>query len=133
MSSYRAAVGMVCEILIQKNLNLDPPWQNWIFLLFSISKIVSGFLIMSKVSLVFKILKTYSCLNQLSAITPEIISNFNGNYENRWVFLDIIKTKSDKMELFINLEPTGSQEFTKPSNILKNSPSQKPKLILSQD
>ena len=133
MSSYRAAVGMVCEILIQKNLNLDTPWQNWIFLLFSISKIVSGFLIMSKVSLVFKILKTYSCLNQLSAITPEIISNFNGNYENRWVFLDIIKTKSDKMELFINLEPTGSQEFTKPSNILKNSPSQKPKLILSQD
>ena len=88
---------------------------------------------MSKVSLVFKILKTYSCLNQLLAITPEIISNFNGNYENRWVFLDIIKTKSDKMELFINLEPTGSQEFTKPSNILKNSPSQKPKLILSQD
>ena len=133
MSSYRAAVGMVCEILIQKNLNLDTPWQNWIFLLFSISKIVSGFLIMSKVSLVFKILKTYSCLNQLLAITPEIISNFNGNYENRWVFLDIIKTKSDKMELFINLEPTGSQEFTKPSNILKNSPSQKPKLILSQD
>ena len=133
MSSYRAAVGMVCEILIQKKLNLDTPWQNWIFLLFSISKIVSGFLIMSKVSLVFKILKTYSCLNQLLAITPEIISNFNGNYENRWVFLDIIKTKSDKMELFINLEPTGSQEFTKPSNILKNSPSQKPKLILSQD
>ena len=79
-------------------------------------------------------MKTYSCANQLLAITPKIFFNFVDNYENRWVFLDIIKRKSDKMELFINLEPTGSQEFTKPSNnILKNSCSQKPKLILSQD
>ena len=34
MSPYRAAVGMVCEIFSWKNLKLDTPWQNWIFLLF---------------------------------------------------------------------------------------------------
>ena len=49
MSPYRAAVGMVCEIFSRKNLKLDTPWQNWIFLFFfNVQNSVCFFLIMSR-------------------------------------------------------------------------------------
>ena len=42
-----------------------------------------------KVFLVFKKLKTYSCVNQLLTITPEIFSSFNDNCEVRGIFVDM--------------------------------------------
>ena len=46
-----------------------------------------------------------SCVNQLLAITHEILSSFDDNHEVRSVFLDISKPfdKCGKRELFINL------------------------------
>ena len=55
-----------------------------------------------------------SCINQLLAITHEIFSSFNDNYEVRGVFLDISKALDKVWHegiLFITLNATGSQEI----------------------
>ena len=54
-----------------------------------------------------------SCINQLLAITHEIFSSFDDNYEVRGVFLDISKVSINcgTRELFMNLNATGSQKI----------------------
>ena len=57
-----------------------------------------------------------SCVNQLLAITHQIFSSFDDNYEVRGVFLEISKEwhffiKCDTRELFTNLNAMRSQEI----------------------